>query len=174
MNTMFDLGVTLILLVGAYLIGSYLERRHFANIRRREKDLVRFPFITLKRPPQGVRVSKAKLVSGNVVVSLDYFKRFLAGLRGLVGGRISAYETLLDRARREALLRMREQAQAAGYDMVINVRLESARLASAARDGKGTAGVEVFAFGTALKTEPLVSTSKETELEEDTPLTSPF
>jgi uncharacterized protein YbjQ (UPF0145 family) len=47
-------------------------------------------------------------VSGSVVVSVDYFKRFLAGLRTLVGGRVTSYETLLDRARREAILRCKE------------------------------------------------------------------
>ena len=44
------------------------------------------------------------------MVSVDYFKRFLAGLRMIFGGRVSSYESLLDRARREALLRMRLQA----------------------------------------------------------------
>ena len=82
---------------------------------------------------------------------LNSFKRFLAGLRMIFGGRIRAYEPLLDRARREALLRMREDAIARGFDLVINVRIETSRLATAARNGRGTAGVEVLAFGTALK-----------------------
>ncbi|MBT8092626.1 MAG: YbjQ family protein, partial [Gammaproteobacteria bacterium] len=54
-------------------------------------------------------------------------------------------------ARREAVLRMVESARQQGYDAVINVRLETSRLANSARDGKGTAGVEMLAFGTALK-----------------------
>ena len=91
------------------------------------------------------------LVQGNVVISLDYFKRFIAGLRMLFGGRIKTYEPLLDRARREAVLRMIEEAKRDGYDAVVNVRLETSRLASARADGKGVAGVEILAFGTALK-----------------------
>jgi uncharacterized protein YbjQ (UPF0145 family) len=85
------------------------------------------------------------------VVSVDYFKRFLAQLRGLVGGRVRAYESLLDRARREAVLRMKEEAAQRGFDAVINVRLESTNIAAPLRNDKGTAGVEVLAFGTALK-----------------------
>ena len=60
----------------------------------------------------GGGVSKdAASASSRVVISLDHFKRFLAGLRALVGGRIRSYETLLDRARREALMRMKEAAR---------------------------------------------------------------
>ncbi|MGB5331529.1 MAG: heavy metal-binding domain-containing protein, partial [Woeseiaceae bacterium] len=61
------------------------------------------------------------------------------------------YEPLLERARREALLRMTESAREQGYDAIFNVRLETSRLANATRDGKGTAGVEMLAFGTAVK-----------------------
>jgi uncharacterized protein YbjQ (UPF0145 family) len=91
------------------------------------------------------------MVAGNVVVSLDYFKRFLASLRNLVGGRVGSYETLLDRARREAVLRLKQQAMQRGYGAVINLRLETTRMANASRGGKGTAGIEVLAFGTGLK-----------------------
>ena len=38
------------------------------------------------------------------------FKRFLANLRRLIGGRVKSYESILDRARREALLRMKTEA----------------------------------------------------------------
>jgi uncharacterized protein YbjQ (UPF0145 family) len=90
-------------------------------------------------------------VTGHVVVSVDYFKRFVAGLRGLFGGRISSYESLLDRARREAVLRMKASAMHEGYHAIVNVRLETSCLAKSARNNKKTAGVEVLAFGTGIK-----------------------
>jgi uncharacterized protein YbjQ (UPF0145 family) len=46
---------------------------------------------------------------------------------------------------------MSESAKEQGYNAVFNVRLETSRLANARRDGKGTAGVEMLAFGTAVK-----------------------
>ena len=101
--------------------------------------------------PDDWKVNNSHMVSGSMVVSLDYFKRVIAGLKGLVGGRIKTYEPLLDRARREAILRMTEEAQQQGYDAIFNVRLETSRLASAGRDGKGVAGIEMLAFGTAVK-----------------------
>ena len=150
MENLISLGFPLFLLLLAYFIGSHLESNHYKSIREREvatKDMVvinfpRFPF----------DVERADMVMGSVVVSHDHFKRFLAQLRIIVGGRIKSYEPLLDRARREAVLRMKEQALAHGHNTVVNIRLETSRLANSRRGGKGTAGVEMLAYGTALTT----------------------
>jgi len=145
------LAFPIVLLLATYFIGNAIEKRHFADIRAREEANRDFATMTFAALPEGWQVARADLARGSVVISLDYFKRFLAMLRGIVGGRISSYESLLERARREALLRMVEDARRRGYDAVINVRLDTSRLASARKDGKGIAGVELFAFGTAIK-----------------------
>ncbi|MFQ5513474.1 MAG: YbjQ family protein [Myxococcota bacterium] len=141
----------LLLLGGTYLIGSWIERRHYRILRRREKASQRFAAMTLPRVPEDWKIRDAQLVSGSVVISIDYFKRFLAGLRGLIGGRVRSYETLLDRARREAIMRAKEAARDAGFNAVINLRLETSRLASSSKRREGTAGVEVLAFGTGIR-----------------------
>lgn len=146
-----NLWITLALILVAYIAGSLIERRHFQDILAREARYRGFPVINFHTVPRGWQVASSTLVDGSVVISLDYFKRFVAGLRGLVGGRIRTYEPLLDRARREALLRMTESAVRQGYDAVINVRLETSRLATGRRNGEGVAGVEMLAFGTAIK-----------------------
>lgn len=146
-----NFGIPILIIVVAYVVGTILERRHFQNIRKRERALRGYPITTFQSLPPDWNVVKSTLVSGNVVVSLDYFKRIIAGLRGLIGGRVKTYEPLLDRARREAALRAVEQAKSAGFDGVINLRLETSRLANSRGDGKGTAGVEMLAFGTAIK-----------------------
>ena len=86
---------------------------------------------------------------------VQYWPAFVAGLRGIFGGRIRTYEPLLDRARREAIVRMLESARDAGHDAVVNVRIETSRTANAddARQ-QPTAGVEMLAFGTALTLSP--------------------
>lgn len=138
----------LLVLVG-YLVGSTLEAKHFDSIREREQHYRSMPTITFETLPEGWRVAEAGFASGNVVVSLDYFKRMLAGLRALVGGRIRALEPLLDRGRREAILRMQQQAAQRGFEAVINVRLETSQLDSSGRSG--VAGVELLAYGTAIR-----------------------
>jgi uncharacterized protein YbjQ (UPF0145 family) len=150
-NLFMNFGFPLLLLVLAYFTGSMIERRNFRDIRRREEDYAGFPVVSFDTMPADWNVSGSAMVTGSIVVSLDYFKRVIAGLRGLIGGRIKTYEPLLDRARREALLRMTESAREQGYDAVFNVRLETSRLANSRGDGKGIAGVEMLAFGTAVK-----------------------
>ena len=131
-----------------YGFGTWAEKRHYKSIEEREAKYQNLPTIALKHPmPQSGRVVKTKLAAGNVVISVDYFKRFLAALRNIFGGRVSSYETLVDRARREAILRMK--ASCPGATQIINVRLETASLSKNTK--KGSIGsIEVFAYGTAI------------------------
>ena len=99
--------------------------------------------------PADATPAETFMVTGSVVVSVDYFKRFFAALRRLTGGRLTSYESLLDRARREAVLRMKDQARRRGAQLVFNVKLETASISKGQRDSVGS--VEVLAYGTALR-----------------------
>ena len=139
----------LVTLALGYGVGRILETRHYRTIFKREKLLKSIPVIPLKFPPARVPAPATVLVQGSVVISVDYFKRFLAQLRNVFGGRVKSYETLLDRARREAILRMKEHAQALGATMVFNLKLETASISKGGR--RNTIGsVEVLAYGTAV------------------------
>ena len=102
-----------------------------------------------KKTVNPARVASAQLVSGSVVVACDNFKAFVAGLKNFFGGNVSAYETVLDRGRREALLRMREYAVALKADVVINTKIETVVLdpLGASQNPK----VSIIAYGTAIK-----------------------
>jgi uncharacterized protein YbjQ (UPF0145 family) len=147
----FSFIFALLLLLFAFFTGEMIERRHYKDIRSREQRWKRFPAITFRQIPDGWDVEASEMVFGNVVISVDHFKRFLAGLRGIFGGRIKSYESLMDRARREALLRLKKDAMDKGFHAIVNVRLETTRMANARQNGKGTAGLEVLAYGTGLK-----------------------
>ena len=151
MDLLIQLGISLLFLLGAYFIGKTIEQRHFSELLRREEALRELPVMTLETLPSDWVVMRCGLVQGSVVISVDYFKRFLAQLRALVGGRIRSYEPLLDRARREALVRMTEEARRKGFNTVINVRLETSRLASSRGNERSVAGVEMLAYGTGLR-----------------------
>ena len=146
-----NIGLPLFLLVVTYFIGNRIEQRHFRSIRKREREWQQLPAVTFRATPTSWEVGESGLVTGSVVVSVDYFKRFIANLRRFIGGRIKSYETILDRARREAVLRLKADALERGYDVVINVRLETTRMANARRRGDGIAGLEILAYGTGLK-----------------------
>ena len=138
------------LLVGAWITGSLLVRRHLKQLLLLESGSRDVLAVTIEDIPPDWNVEKSELVMGNVVISQDYFKRVAASLKGIVGGRIGVLEPLLERARREALLRMKAIAHKRGYYTIINVRIETCPLSRARGDGKGTAGVEILAFGTAI------------------------
>lgn len=144
-----NLIILITLVVLGYVFGRRAETKHFESIIEREgnyKDLLAF---SERFPPADMQVSESKLVGGTVVVSIDYFKRLAAGLRNVFGGRVTAYESLLERARREAILRMKEDAIEMGAQMIINVKLETSSITKGAGDQIGA--VEVYAYGTALK-----------------------
>lgn len=144
---MVEILIFLTLLVVGYITGRIAELRHYRSIRDREDTLRGVAAIATKVLPPDFR-GDTRLVTGSVVVSVDYFKRFVARLRNLFGGRVTTYETLLDRARREAILRMKAKANAQGATMVFNVKLETASISKGRRDTIGS--VEVLAYGTAL------------------------
>ena len=148
---LLSIAITPAVLLGAWIAGSILERRHLNHLLVLESGSDGVLAITVEDIPREWRVESSELVMGNVVISQDYFKRVMASLKGLVGGNIGVFEPLLERARREALIRMKGVAHARGYKTIINVRIETSRLASGRRDGKGTAGVEILAFGTAIE-----------------------
>lgn len=140
----------IILLSVGYFVGSYIERKSFAHIREREAKTLHVPMVTYgaKQPlPDNV---EAAMFVGSVVVCADYFKIIVAGLRNLVGGRVTVYESVLDRGRREAILRMKEQAIAWGGTQIANVRLETADVGSKSSQ-QGIIAIEVAAYCTALR-----------------------
>ncbi|WP_333609176.1 YbjQ family protein [Arsukibacterium sp.] len=140
------IGFITLLLLG-FFVGRYLESQHFSSIAQREAELVVLPNTSsryLLIPMQ--QIERSELVTGSVVISIDYFKRIVAGLRSLVGGPVQSYETLLDRARREAMLRMKESCP--GASQIINIRIETSSIYNAA--GNGIGSVELLAYGTAI------------------------
>jgi uncharacterized protein YbjQ (UPF0145 family) len=144
---MTDLIIFLALLATGYTVGRIAERRHYRSILAREKEMANVMVFTNRFPPMTQQASQA-LVTGSVVISEDYFKRVVSGLQSLLGGRLRAYESLLDRARREAVLRMKQEARDKGAKMIINVKFQTFSIPG--RNPKSFGAVEVMAYGTAL------------------------
>jgi len=62
---------------------------------------------------------------------------------------VRGYEALVERSRREAIVRMLREAQAAGANVIWNVRLETATIQGKQQGKSG--GIEVLAYGTAMR-----------------------
>ena len=157
-SLLFQAGIVVALLVLGYLFGSMAERRHFKRIREREASGQHLPVVASRYPPED-RAYMQHLVTGSVVVASDYFKSFLAGLVNIFGGRATPFESMLDRARRESLLRMKDQAKTLGAAYVFNVKYETTRLATGRQ-----AAVEVLVYGTAMVPSASIGTASDSML----------
>ena len=144
-----DILVYLTLLGMGYFIGNRRERKHYEDIKRREKSTLHVPVMSWGAKQELPYAHDAEMFVGSVVVANDYFKTISASLRNLVGGRVTVYETLIDRGRREAMLRMKESAIEWGASQVLNVRFETANIAGQSRGGMGA--VEIMAYGTGIR-----------------------
>jgi uncharacterized protein YbjQ (UPF0145 family) len=132
----------LLLLLGL-VTGTVAVKRHEKSLAEREKALGDFVLTTVERP-EGVN---AALVTGSTVIAFDFFRRIAIVLRKVIGGRFRMHERMMERARREALLRMAEKAKDQGASSVHNIRLINSNLG---HSGSAMGGCEVLAYGTAV------------------------
>lgn len=150
MDAIIQFVIFLVLLLVGLFFGRANEKRHFAQLAKREAELKDILVFNERHLPPGDVFKRGVLVTGSVVIAEDYFKRVAAGLRSFFGGRMSVYESLLDRGRREAIVRMKDDAKRQGAVMIFNVRLETSSLASRRRGQSTMFSAEFIAYGTAL------------------------
>jgi uncharacterized protein YbjQ (UPF0145 family) len=146
-----QLGFVVFLLALGFFAGSYAERAHYSNLAVREarnKDVL---ITQLRSFPGAIRGPSApKMFCGEAVIASDYLKSFLSKIRKIFGGELRSYLSLLERARREALQRVVEQAVAEGYNAVCNLRYDTVDIAGSASGGtRAISMVTILASATA-------------------------
>lgn len=144
----------LILFIVGWFFGTRHERQHLARLQVSEKEL-RYIVVSSERfyRPTLATGTQGELVLGSVVIAQDYFKMVIAKVLSLFGKNLTTYETLLDRARREALVRMRIEAKIKGYNHVYGLRLEVTNI------NQLGSMVEAIAYGTAVTSTETTSTT---------------
>ena len=106
---------------------------------------------TLSKPFGDREIREFRVMMANVVMSPSWVQMWIGGIISLFGGEINVYTKVVDWARREAKQRLREQVAEAGFDNVINMRIETTVM-SRTKGGKDrTSGVEILVYGTAIK-----------------------
>ncbi len=145
---MFDLIYLLLLLFLWYGFWTYLEKKHYKRIKIDENELKNIVILS-KRDAKEIQLEWTKLLNWNVVISIDFFKKFVAGFINFFWWKIVVYETLLDRARREAIIRVKKQAKNLWYNCLINLRLETSSISKWTKWNVWS--IEVLAYATATK-----------------------
>lgn len=91
----------------------------------------------------GREIEMLGLVKGSTIQTVNAFKDIGAGLKTLVGGELTKYNEMMNKARALATKRMVEEAQSLGADAIVCVRYSSASIMQSA--------AEIMAYGTAVK-----------------------
>ena len=145
-------GLPIILLALGFAVGGITDRRHRARLTEREATHAGMLLTNLRAPPGvGPEGEGGVIVNAEVVIAADYFKSFIAKLVKIIGGEMKTYRSLMERARREAIVRLVEQAREQGYQGLCNIRMETADIGGGATSKKNSpaAMVAVLAWGTA-------------------------
>ena len=95
-------------------------------------------------------VTNVGVVRGIVVRSRSIVGSWFAGLQTIVGGNITVYATMCERARKDAYAKMCEQAEQNGANAIIGVRYDATEVM------RGV--TEVLCYGTAVVVKPKKAT----------------
>ena len=85
------------------------------------------------------------IVTGEVILGANIFRDMFASIRDIFGGRSGAYEEVLERGRREAIVEMVERGRSLGGDALVGVDLDYQVL------GKNGSMLMISVNGTAVK-----------------------
>ena len=91
----------------------------------------------------GKELEMLGIVKGSTIQTRNVGRDITQSLKTLVGGELTAYTEMMDKARALATKRMVMQAENMGADAIVNVRYTSANVMQSA--------AEVMAYGTAVK-----------------------
>ena len=85
------------------------------------------------------------IVTGEVILGANIFRDMFASIRDIFGGRSGAYEEVLERGRREAIVEMVERGRSLGGEALVGVDLDYQVL------GKNGSMLMISVNGTAVK-----------------------
>ena len=140
-------------LYGVIFSGRNLDKRMSDLVLRERASMDHFgkdPLSTLRGDHLVGGVKETGLVYASIVFAPSHWQLLIAGINQLFGGRIDVLHRVISVGRAEAKQRLREKAQAAGWDDVLNVRIDTAEMSPPSKKA-GTKAVEVFAYGTGIK-----------------------
>lgn len=138
---LIKIAITAILFCIGWAFGRHIERKHLNELEQQEQRLA---YILLDTNRFTTTDATGQLVSSNVVLSHDYFKYIISMIQNFFGGRLTTYETVVDRARREAVVRLKLEAERMGATKITGLRLSTTEM------GMDGGMIEVFAYGTAI------------------------
>jgi len=140
----------IVILLGLFF-GKHIEKKHYTSIIEREEKYKDIVVLSDKdtRDMKNIGDNDSLLITEGTVVSIDAFKKLMAAFVNIFGWRVKAYESLVDRARREAILKVKEAAYENDYNALVNLRIETSSITKNAKQRVGA--VEALAYASGIK-----------------------
>lgn len=88
---------------------------------------------------QGKEIEPLGLVKGSTIQTVNAFKDIGAGLKTLIGGELTKYNEMMDKARQIATDRMVQEAERLGADAIVAFRYSTSSIMQSA--------AEIMAYG---------------------------
>lgn len=132
------------------LVGFLRERSFEKHLNEREADLGEMPLYVDGDLAPFLKDGKSTVealgfVQGNIVLSRDVFRTILISIKKIFGGNVGGLQLLTMLARRDAIIRLKEEAFSMHAKAIINVRIETINISE-----KGPSRIEMVAYGTAV------------------------
>ena len=98
--------------------------------------------VTLESIP-GKEIEPLGIVKGSTIQTVNALRDIGAGFKTLIGGELTKYNEMMDKARQIATERMVEEAERLGADAVVCMRFATSSIMQSA--------AEIMAYGTAVR-----------------------
>jgi len=129
-----------------YHLSGFADKESFVTLK--ENTMVNLQLITTANTLEGYKITQhLGVIRGITVRSRSIFGNFAGGLQSMVGGKLSVYVALCEKARSEAFEHMVEHAEEAGANAIINMRYDANEVMNGI--------TEVLAYGTAVVVEKM-------------------
>jgi len=140
----------LLFLLIPVISGHLIGKKHDASLDLRESNMAGIQQTDLKSMDDALpTTSPPCLLTSEVTLGIDHFRSFLGSLKRLIGGQVGSYQRVLIRARREAMVRLCEEAHQRGFNAIANLRIEFADISGSATKTNKATMVSILACGTA-------------------------
>lgn len=133
----FILIIPVALLLMGLIFGSMIESRHFKRLEEGEAAYEHVMLTDFRSfPMAGAQKQPPMMLTSEAVIGSDYLKSFFIWFRKIFGGEVKSLLTVSTRARREAILRLKIEADEKGYNALCNLRCESTDITGSATRSK--------------------------------------
>jgi len=146
--------VPILLIIIGGIIGGKIMKSMQKKLTEREQEIIqKYGKDTLSNLSMTAKreVSETGIIMASLVVGPNYWQQFVSNIQSIFGGTLNYYDQVIALGRNETMQRLREAADTAGWDEVVNVRLETSKLTPMVSNSPSRKAMELFAYGTGIR-----------------------